>query len=494
LGRLGPNTVIAGINGDPMALAAIAEGSLAATVETSATDLGFQMVDLAHQAAQGLPLPLHFNFSQMRLVTAENVREVAAQKLIATAHLPNRLVGVQRHEQRQRLAQLETSLEISRQIGSVLDRWQLSQEIARRICASYGYDRLQLFLWSESEQRLVLDQPEADDGAQRLSLTLAEAGVLAQAAQGHELIFIPDAQRSLRFPPDPRWPRTRSRVIVPIWLGDRLFGLLDLHSEHTTRHVRQELVGLHLLAAQLGIALQNAELYGHALEARAKAEAANQELEAFSYSISHDLRAPLRAIAGFSRILIEEYGPQLDRQAQHYLQRVYDGAKHMGHLIDDVLAFSRFSRQPLNKQPVDMAALVRQALRELRSEYEERQVELTLGELPVCQADPALLKQVMMNLLSNALKYTRRQAVAQIEIGAQPSGDRPIYFVRDNGVGFDMRSAHKLFGVFQRLHATDEFEGTGVGLAIVQRIIQRHGGKVWADAEPGQGATFYFTL
>ena len=196
----------------------------------------------------------------MRLVTAENVAEVALQKLIDMAELPNRLVGVQRHEQQQRLTQLETSLEISRQIGAILDRWQLSQEIARLICASYGYDHAQIFLWAEAEQRLVLDQPETDP-AQRVSLSLAEAGVLGQAVQRNELIFIPDTHTSPRFPPDPRWPHTRSRVIVPIPLGERLLGVLDLHSEHVTKQTRQELVGLQSLAAQLGIAMRNAELY-----------------------------------------------------------------------------------------------------------------------------------------------------------------------------------------------------------------------------------------
>jgi signal transduction histidine kinase/ABC-type sugar transport system substrate-binding protein len=494
LGRLSPQTLVAGINGDPLALAAIAEGSFIATVETSATDLGCQMVDLAHQAIQRLPLPERYTFSRIQLVTAENVAEVALQKLIGLAELPNRLVGIRRHEQQQRLVQLETSLEISRQIGSILDRSQLSQAIAHLICASYGYDHAQLFLWSEREQQLVLDQPETDP-AHRIRLSLTGAGVLAEAVQRDELIFIPDAQRSPRFPPDPRWPDTRSRVIVPIHLGDRLLGLLDLHSVHTTKQTHQELVGLQSLAAQLGIALRNAELYSHALEARARAEAANQELEAFSYSVSHDLRAPLRAVDGFSRLLLEEYAPQLDPQAQHYLQRVRNGARHIGQLIDGLLTFSRLSRQPLRKHSVALANLVRQVMDDLRSEYAQRQVEFIIGELPPCRADAVLLKQVLVNLIGNALKYTRGREVARIELGVQPSSDGPAYFIRDNGVGFDMRYVHKLFGVFQRLHTPEEFEGTGVGLAIVQRIIQRHGGRVWAESPGvGQGSIFFFTL
>jgi light-regulated signal transduction histidine kinase (bacteriophytochrome) len=229
-------------------------------------------------------------------------------------------------------------------------------------------------------------------------------------------------------------------------------------------------------------------------ERTAELAAANQELEAFSYSVSHDLRAPLRAIDGFARILIEEHAARLDSGAQRYLHRVRDGAQRMGQLIDDLLAFSRLSRLPLRKTVVITSDVVQEVLDELRPDYEHRQVEIRLGELPACQADPTLLKQVWTNLLSNALKYTRGRGVAWIEIGSQPANGGRTYFVKDNGVGMDMRYADKLFGVFQRFHTREEFEGTGVGLAIVHRIIQRHGGRVWADSQPGQGSTFYFTL
>ena len=223
-------------------------------------------------------------------------------------------------------------------------------------------------------------------------------------------------------------------------------------------------------------------------------EAANKELEAFSYSVSHDLRAPLRAVDGFSRVLLEKYEAQLPSEAQRYLRLVRDNAQQMGRLIDDLLTFSRLSRQPLKLQPVSLAKLVRQALQDLRSEQEGKRVEFEIADLPPCSADPALLKQVWLNLLANALKYTRKREVARIEIGSHAEGGEHVYFVRDNGVGFDMRYANKLFGVFQRLHRAEEYEGTGVGLAIVQRIIHHHGGRVWAEAEVDKGATFYFTL
>jgi len=223
-------------------------------------------------------------------------------------------------------------------------------------------------------------------------------------------------------------------------------------------------------------------------------EAANKELEAFSYSVSHDLRAPLRAIDGFSRVLLEEHAPTLAPEAQHYLNAVRRNSQRMGLLIDDLLAFSHLSRQPLNRQLVKPADLVRQCVDELRSEQQGRRVEIAIGDLPACQADPALLKQVWMNLMANALKYTRKQEVAVIAVSSREQAGACVYFVKDNGVGFDMQYADKLFGVFQRLHRPEDYEGTGVGLAIVQRVIHRHGGRVWAEAAVNQGATFYFTF
>ncbi len=239
----------------------------------------------------------------------------------------------------------------------------------------------------------------------------------------------------------------------------------------------------------------NAELERRVLERTAQLEAANKELEAFAYSISHDLRAPLRAINGFSNILVRDHSEGLDSEAARFLQLVSANAQKMGRLIDDLLAFSRLSRQPLRKQKVNTAELIQTVLAESQEEKAGRQVEVRVGDLPTCQADPALIKQVWINILSNAFKYTRHCETAVIEVGVLPGeGDSIAFFVRDNGAGFDMQYAGKLFGVFQRLHREDEFEGTGVGLAIVQRIVQRHGGRVWAEGRLKQGARFYFTL
>jgi light-regulated signal transduction histidine kinase (bacteriophytochrome) len=247
-----------------------------------------------------------------------------------------------------------------------------------------------------------------------------------------------------------------------------------------------------LEAAEAELRESNEKLERRVCERTAELETANKELEAFSYSVSHDLRAPLRAVDGFSQAVLEDYGALLPEDGRRCLQTIRGGAQRMGALIDDLLTFSRLGRQPINKQPIATADLVRATLEELGGEGQEREIQI--GDLPPCSGDPALLKQVWINLLSNAIKYTRKRERAIIEIGCTRQGGETVYFVRDNGTGFDMRYADKLFGVFQRLHRVEDYEGTGVGLAIVQQIIHRHGGRVWADAAVDQGATFYFTL
>jgi signal transduction histidine kinase len=223
----------------------------------------------------------------------------------------------------------------------------------------------------------------------------------------------------------------------------------------------------------------------------------NQELDAFSYSVSHDLRGPLRAIGGFAHLLDETYGERLDVEGRRLLRMVLANQRHMGQLIEALLAFAHLGRQPLRTELVQLDTLVQQILTELHASGEGRWIDFTVGPLGSAEADPALLKQVLVNLLSNAIKFTRDKHPAIVEVGCQggaAADHAKVYYVKDNGTGFDMRYAAKLFGVFQRLHRADEYEGTGVGLAIVQRIIGRHSGRVWADSTPGDGATFYFTL
>jgi light-regulated signal transduction histidine kinase (bacteriophytochrome) len=226
----------------------------------------------------------------------------------------------------------------------------------------------------------------------------------------------------------------------------------------------------------------------------AELEAANKESGAFAHSISHDLRAPLRHIDGYSQIVLDQYSQQLPEEGRRFLKIVAESAQHMNQLIEDLLRFSQLGRKPISKQPVNISSLVQKVVEGLRKDQGDRQIDVQIGDLPDCSADPALLKQVFVNLLSNAFKFTRRKKSATIEVGGDLQAGEVVFFVRDNGAGFDMEYADRLFGVFQRFHRADEFEGTGVGLSIVQRIIQRHGGRIWAQAEKNKGATFYFTL
>jgi light-regulated signal transduction histidine kinase (bacteriophytochrome) len=242
-------------------------------------------------------------------------------------------------------------------------------------------------------------------------------------------------------------------------------------------------------------ASERIEQLNRALEQHATQLAiANQELDSFSYSVSHDLRMPLASIDGLVRGVIQDYGSQLPTQGQTSLNLVHENAMAMSRLINDLLTFSRMSRQPLKKQVLAMGDLAREVLANLKSNQSDREVEIVIGELPPCQADPALLTQVWVNLLSNAFKFTTKRGYARIEIGSFDDDKATAYFVKDNGVGFDMEQAGRLFGVFQRLHSEEDYQGTGVGLAIVDRIVRRHGGRVWAEGEPGKGACFYFTL
>ena len=238
----------------------------------------------------------------------------------------------------------------------------------------------------------------------------------------------------------------------------------------------------------------NQFLENRVAERTAQLEAANKELEAFSYSVSHDLRAPLRAIDGFSKILVEEKIARQDEDVRQFLQGIQKNARKMAQLIEDLLQFSRLTRSAIQYQEVDMNELFRSVFEELRATQPERKIEFEIGPLARVKADGPMLRQAVINLVSNAMKYTRGRDPAHIEVGSRSEGDETIFYVKDDGVGFDNKYRDKLFQVFQRLHSDRDFEGTGVGLAIVQRIIQRHKGRVWAEAEPNKGATFYFSL
>ena len=238
----------------------------------------------------------------------------------------------------------------------------------------------------------------------------------------------------------------------------------------------------------------NIELEQRVQERTAELTATNRELEAFTYSVAHDLRAPLRHIDAFTKILHEDFAPALPPEAQRFLENIRNGSRNMSRLVDDLLNLARVGRQEIKRQATALSSLVGEVLSELKNETDGRAIDWRIHPLPVIECDSGLMKQVFANLLSNAIKYTRPRQLAVVEIGAlEKNGDTTV-FIRDNGVGFSMKYADKLFGVFQRLHRAEEFEGTGVGLATVERIIRRHGGSVWAEASVGGGATFYFTV
>jgi PAS domain S-box-containing protein len=301
--------------------------------------------------------------------------------------------------------------------------------------------------------------------------------------------YVPALMRAV----ETKMPQTLERTRVASMGGQTIvINIIPLLDE---RGEIRRILGITYDITERKLAEEEIKKLNRDLQYRAAAlEAANKELESFSYSVSHDLRSPLRAMDGFSRILQEEYSAQLPLEAKRYLQLVRSSAQQMGRLIDDLLAFSRLGRQPLNKQCVLPIDLVNNVLDELKSEFTGRRIDIVIGDLPACEADPILLKQVFVNFITNALKFTRKREAARIEVGSQTMDGKVVYFIRDNGAGFDMQYMHKLFGVFQRLHSTDEYEGNGVGLANVQRIIYRHGGSTWAEGEVDKGATFYFTL
>jgi light-regulated signal transduction histidine kinase (bacteriophytochrome) len=230
------------------------------------------------------------------------------------------------------------------------------------------------------------------------------------------------------------------------------------------------------------------------LAANAALQAANRELETFTYATSHDLRAPVNRMHGFAHVLLNEHAAEMSNDARHCVDMIHESAEHLGKLINSLLHFSRLSQQPLTHESVNTRMLVDDVLRDMAAQLQGRRVEILVGELPAVPADPQLFKQVWVNLLSNAIKFTRGRDPAVIEVGHEMRDGTLVYFVRDNGSGFDMRYADKLFTVFQRLHREEDFEGVGVGLAFVQRIVNRHGGRIWAQGMKDEGATFYFTL
>lgn len=307
----------------------------------------------------------------------------------------------------------------------------------------------------------------------------ADGDVVLQAKDAAEARAMLDALRKAGGDTEPSTMGQSERNAIPP--RDAVDGDSDERLVRLERVHAEALDRLRNLEARLG-------------QCTAAAELANRDLQSLSYSVSHDLRAPLRAIGGFTDIVLRDHGGAIPPDAIHLLERVVANAKRMNQLIDKLLEFTRVGLSALNIQPINVSRLVRECLHALDAERPEGRTKISIGDLPSCRADLLLLKQVLLHLLENALKFSAKRELSRIDVGAEVRNGEFIYHVRDNGVGFDMRMAHKLFQVFQRLHAQRDFDGTGIGLAIVRRVIERHGGRVWADSTLDAGAIFSFAL
>jgi len=316
------------------------------------------------------------------------------------------------------------------------------------------------------------------------------------AIETRQPVFIDDAYTDERVNRDymKKW-EIRSEAVIPLFDGDQTVGVIFLnYHDHIFTFQEHHKDFAHKLASTVSLALQNASLLRELKGRTAQLEESNKELESFSYTVSHDLRAPLRAIDGFSRMIVKKHGDTLDEDAVRKFNVIRDSVRTMGQLIEDLLAFSRLSRKDIARTRLDMNSLVEETWKEMKEAHPARSLHLTVHNLDGAYGDRSLIKQVYVNLIENAVKFTRDRADARIEAGCYSNRNEIVYYVGDNGIGFDMSYHDKLFEVFQRLHHAEEYEGTGVGLAIVQRIVHRHGGRVWAKGKEGEGATFYFAL
>jgi signal transduction histidine kinase/AraC-like DNA-binding protein/ABC-type sugar transport system substrate-binding protein len=498
-GLITDNTVVVGINGDHLALAAIIEGTMAATVETPAAELGRQLIELAFKAAARETLPSHFDYKP-RLVTRQNAAEIAVEKLVASASMPSRLVGLNRNQEAQRLKQLETSLAIGQRLGSILDRQQLSNDIAEIIRANYGYDEVQIFLWRESERAFVPEHG-VEAGARAARIPLAESGLLGHTLLRNQPTFIPDMQRSHLFPPDPRLPACRSRVVLLIRFGQQVLGLLDLQSGHSTQHSHLDLVGLQVLGDLLGVAMRNADLYGDAIAAHAEAERASELKGRLLANVSHELRAPLNIIQGYSQSALASPNPyevDLPPGLLRDLSYLYQSSEHLGRLINDLLDLSRAEINDLDifPEPIEVNTFLEDIFQAMSGSLPSRaEVEwrLELPEsLPEIRGDPQRLRQVLFNLLSNAHKFTEQ---GHITLGALTTATHLHLWVDDTGCGIPLKQQQHIFRAFMTAERPRRPpEGLGLGLRVTHELVRLHGGTITFISMPGAGATFHLYL
>jgi signal transduction histidine kinase len=471
-----------------LAVPMVAGGELVGAISFGgeADDFAEEQVHIAREVAAQLAISI----TQARLL--ERVRQHAAELEV---HVRERTMALHVANRELRLLQ-EATLEISKAPDSTIALTVLLEKVCEFTRWAIG----QSWLPDAEGKRLILGLAwtRTLPGLEEFRRANEALGV-APGESGLERVWKqkqPEWQWDLQPGPQRRRPLVvaaglRSWIGFPVLAGTEVVAVVEFFDTESRPRDESTLQLIAVLASQIGpviLAKRAAEQIRHL---NAELQATNQELEAFSYSVSHDLRAPLRAIDGYSRMLEEDYGGAIDAEGRRLLGVVRGSSLKMGQLIDDLLAFSRLGRQAPAKRPVDMTDLAREVVGESAA---VNGAAVDLAPLPPATADRSLMKQVWANLVGNALKYSSKSAAPRVEIGGREENGEALYWVRDNGVGFDMRYAAKLFGVFQRLHRAEEFAGTGVGLAIVQRIVTRHGGRVWAEGQPGKGACFYFAL
>jgi signal transduction histidine kinase/AraC-like DNA-binding protein/ABC-type sugar transport system substrate-binding protein/ActR/RegA family two-component response regulator len=497
LGIVTDKTILVGLNGDPLALSAVAEGSVSATIDTASEQVGALAYERARGAALGAPLP-DVVAQRFQLITRENVASIATQKLIAIADIPSHMVGYNREQEHDRLSQLEISMEITRQIGSLMDRNRLVQAISNLVHQNYGYEWMRILRWSEKEQRLVFYEGNVSPVSQQVPIDQDQ--LLHQVFITNEMVFIPDLQTSRRWHMGDEWKEVRARAVLPIQLGSAVIGILDLQSSQPVRRPSLEIVGLELLARQLGIAIQNADLYLEAVQAREVAERANQLKARLIANVGHEMRTPLNSILGFSQAIqkkvVANHTVDEDELNQD-LGHIYRSGEHLMYMINDLLDLSRAEIGALNLyfEPVELVPFLNELFWSFaKSETVSTNIQWVLdipNQLPVIRADVVRLRQILINLLANAAKYTRQ---GTITLGAEVELPYLHLWVQDTGQGVSAEVQAKIFEPFATTGRKRRPEGIGLGLSITRHLVSLHDGVITLESQPGKGSTFHVYL
>jgi signal transduction histidine kinase/ABC-type sugar transport system substrate-binding protein/AraC-like DNA-binding protein len=504
LGYLRPGTHIVGINGDPLALAAIGFGTMSATIETSPLHLGRTAVEMAYRISTGQPVPEHFPY-KMRLVTSQNINTVSAEKLISLAEVPSRLVNFDHQQYRERMRQLETSLEINHQLGTILDLHQLSTEITNLICTNFNYDEAQLYRWLSDEKIMI---PGLSNPASPSDIALEDSGDLGDAIQHDHLIWYSNIQGNKTNRAATRSNQTGSRLILPIHFSGRITHVLDLFSQRGIYHTRQELIGLQSLADQFGTAIRNTELYidavrarEEALTAQAQAEKANNLKTRLLANVSQELRVPLSQIVGHSISALanpNSYGMELPVKLRNDMDIIHKNGEHLLRLINDLLDLSRaeINELDLSLQLLNPGKLMLDAFHGTSNTTSNRhainwQIEIP-AHLPMIMADPTQARRIVYNLLSNAEKFTTS---GKITLGAKISPPHLHLWVEDTGPGIPVDIQERIFEPFVTGETASRHpKGIGLGLTITRRLVALHGGSLQLESQPGKGSTFHVFL